>query len=409
MPVPSPVSPRPLPYWRLSGYYFFHFAFIGAFSPYFGLYLQSLSLSAWDIGLLMSQMQLMRLLGPYVWGALADRTARRLPIIRLAGAASLLGFAAFFLASDFVALLVAMALMAFFWSAALPLVETVTFDHLREEAARYSRIRLWGSIGFVVAVMGTGALLDFTPLRALLWVCLAILAGILVCAVLVPEAPVHCAADEAQPVGEIVRRPQVAALLAACFAMSAAHGALYVFYSIHLAGHGYGKTAIGALWSLGVLAEIGIFMVMSRLLRRFSLRFILLASFAAAAVRFVMIGWGVDSPAVIVAAQLLHGLTFGAYHAAAIAAVNRWFPGRRQARGQALYSSLSFGAGGLAGSLFSGWGWDAIGAAPTYGVSTAFALAGLALVWIWVRDADVVGGAGSRVDSGIRPPRRFRP
>jgi MFS family permease len=67
-----------LPYWRLSGYYFFYFAFIGAFSPYFGLYLQSLSFSAWDIGLLMSQMQLMRLFGPYLWGWLADRFGRRL-------------------------------------------------------------------------------------------------------------------------------------------------------------------------------------------------------------------------------------------------------------------------------------------------------------------------------------------
>lgn len=84
-----------LPYWRLSGYYFFYFAFIGAFSPYFGLYLQSLSFSAWDIGLLMSQMQLMRLFGPYLWGALADRLARRVPIIRLAGVLSLLGFSAF--------------------------------------------------------------------------------------------------------------------------------------------------------------------------------------------------------------------------------------------------------------------------------------------------------------------------
>ncbi|MFC5300531.1 MFS transporter [Azospira restricta] len=393
-----PASSLRLPYWRLSGYYFFYFAFIGAFSPYFGLYLQSLAFSAWDIGLLMSQMQLMRLFGPYVWGSLADRLARRVPIVRLAAAASLLGFAAFFLASDFAALLVAMAVMAFFWSAALPLVETITFDHLRDEASRYSRIRLWGSIGFVVAVMGAGALLDFVPLSAILWVCLAILAGILACAALLPEAPVHCAAGTALPVGEIVRQPRVAALLAACFAMSAAHGALYIFYSIHLAEHGYGKTAIGALWSLGVLAEIGVFIGMSRLLRRFSLRAILLASFAAAVVRFAMIGWGVDSPAIIFVAQLLHGLTFGAYHAAAIAAINRWFPGRCQARGQALYSSLSFGAGGLLGGLFSGWSWDALGSAITYGASAAFALAGFGLVWGWVRDGDVGRAPGSRVD-----------
>ena len=381
-----------LPYWRLSGYYFFYFAFIGAFSPYFGLYLQSLSFSAWDIGLLMSQMQLMRLFAPYLWGALADRLGRRVAIVRLAALLSLLGFSVFFGVRSFEAMVVAMAALAFFWSAALPLVETVTFDHLREQPARYSRIRLWGSVGFIVAVMGTGALLDQLPLFALLWVIVATLAGILGYALAVPEAPTHAAADDFLPVGQIVRQRRVKALFAACFAMSAAHGALYVFYSIHLAGHGYSKFLVGCLWSLGVLAEIVVFFFMVGLLRRFGLRTILLVSFAAAMVRFLMIGWGVEWLSVIVLAQLLHGLTFGAYHAAAIAAVNRWFPGRCQARGQALYSSLSFGAGGLAGSLLSGWTWDAWGAAPTYTLSSAFAVIGLVLVALGVRASDLDAG-----------------
>jgi PPP family 3-phenylpropionic acid transporter len=155
-----------LPYWRLSGYYFFYFAFIGAFSPYFGLYLQSLSFSAWDIGLLMSQMQLMRLFAPYLWGALADRLGQRVAIVRLAGILSLIGFSLSLPCAASRRCCWPWRLLAFFWSAALPLVETLTFDHLREQPARYSRIRLWGSVGFIVAVMGTGALLDRLPLSA---------------------------------------------------------------------------------------------------------------------------------------------------------------------------------------------------------------------------------------------------
>ncbi len=376
-----------LPYWRLSGYYFFYFAFIGAFSPYFGLYLQSLNFSAWDIGLLMSQMQLMRLFGPNLWGWLADRFGRRMAIIRLAALIGLAGFTAFFWLDKLPGMLVAMAVLAFFWSAALPLVETLTFDHLREERSRYSRIRLWGSIGFIVAVMGAGAVLDVAPPVSVLWVCWGVLLGILTFAILLPEAPpqgTHAA--DALPIGEILRQPRVMALMAACFAMSAAHGAFYVFYSIHLDGHGYSKTEVGALWSLGVLAEIVVFMLMARISRQFSLRDILLASFAAAVVRFLLMGWGVDSVAVMVFVQLLHGLTFGAYHAAAIAAVNRWFPGRAQGRGQALYSSLSFGAGGLLGALISGRTWDIWGAGWTYTLSALFALAGFLLVWRWVRE-----------------------
>ncbi|MEF8721718.1 MFS transporter [Candidatus Accumulibacter phosphatis] len=388
-----------LPYWRLSGYYFFYFAFIGAFSPYFGLYLKSLSFSAWDIGLLMSQMQLMRLFAPYLWGALADRLGQRVAIVRLAGVLSLIGFSLFFAVRSFEAMLLAMALLAFFWSAALPLVETLTFDHLREQPARYSRIRLWGSVGFIVAVMGTGALLDRLPLSALLWVIAATLAGILIYALAVPEAPAHAASDVQLPVGEILRQRRVRALFAACVAMSAAHGALYVFYSIHLAEHHYSKFLVGCLWSLGVLAEIVVFFFMVGLLRRFGLRTILLLSFAAAIVRFLMIGWAVDSVALIVIAQLLHGFTFGAYHAAAIAAVNRWFPGRSQARGQALYSSLSFGAGGLLGTLLSGWGWDVWGAASTFTMSAAFALLGLIFVAVGVKRNDLDDPGGGQAAS----------
>jgi MFS transporter, PPP family, 3-phenylpropionic acid transporter len=391
------------PHWRLSGYYFFYFAFIGVFSPYFGIYLQSLSFSAWDIGLLMSQMQLMRLVGPYIWGALADRLEQRLLIVRLAALISLMGFSLFFFVRSFEAILSAMALLSFSWSAALPLVETVTFEHLRDQAARYSRIRLWGSIGFIIAVLVTGALLDHLSLPSLLWMIVTMLAGILLYALLIPEAPVHRHSDEHPPVGEILRKPHVRALFAACFAMSAAHGALYIFYSIHLAGNGYSKSLVGGLWSLGVVAEIVVFFFMSQVMRHFGLRKILLACFAAAVLRFLMIGWGAASPVVIVLAQLLHGMTFGAYHAASIATVNRWFPGRCQARGQALYSSLSFGAGGLIGGLISGWMWDSAGAEATFTFSAAFALLGLFLVVAGLREIDVAEPVVARTVNLAKP------
>ena len=372
-----------LPYWRLSGYYLVYFAFIGAFSPYFGLYLRSLSFSAWDIGLLMSQMQLMRIFGPNLWGWLADRFGYRLAIIRLAGAISLAGFSAFFWLDRLPGMLLAMAVLAFFWSAALPLVETLTFDHLRQGRGEYSRIRLWGSIGFIVAVMATGAVLDVWPPVGVLWVCWAILAGILLLALLLPESPPVGHPQDAPAIGSILRQPRVIALMLACFAMSAAHGALYVFYSIHLADNGYSRTEVGALWSLGVVAEIFVFMAMARLSRRYRLRTLLLASFAVAVVRFLMIGWGVESLALLIVAQLMHGMTFGAYHAASIAAVNEWFPGKAQGRGQALYSSLSFGAGGLLGALIAGATWASWGAAWTFTLSAAFAFLGGALIWRW--------------------------
>lgn len=369
-----------LPYWRLSGYYFAYFVFNGAFMPYFGLYLQSVGLSAWNIGVLMSLMSAMRLLGPALWGWLADCSGRRVLIVRLSGLLSLLGFSAFFGLRDFGGMMLAMGVMSFFWSAALPLVEAMTFSHLREASGQYSRIRLWGSVGFILAVLGTGALLDQVPINRVLLVCWLSLSGILILALSLPEAasaPHHNGGDS---IRGLLRQRHIQALFAACFAMAAAHGAFYVFYSIHLASYGYSKAAVGLLWSLGVVAEIAVFVGMARLLRRFSYRSLLLACFAAAVARFLLTGWGVRWVVLAVLAQLLHGLTFGAYHATSIAAVNRWFPGRTQARGQALYACVGFGAGGLFGGVISGWMWETAGASWTFGISSLFALIGLFLI-----------------------------
>lgn len=379
----------PVPYWRLSAYYFFYFTFIGAFSPYFALYLRSLAFSAWDISLLMTQMQLMRLAGPFFWSALADRTGKRIAVIRLTGIATFALFCVFFTARRFGIVLATMSCFSFFWVAALPLLETLTFDHLREKPERYSRIRLWGSVGFIAAVLGVGALLDRWPVDAVLWACGFSLAMAGLCGLAVPEAGVPHASETHQPIGRVLRQPRVAALLTACFAMSAAHGAMNVFYTIFLTDHGYSKSAAGTLWTFGVLAEIVTFFFMAQLMRRFGLRQVLLACFAAAVVRFAAIGQLVDLPIALVLTQLLHGLTFGAFHSAAVATINLWFPGNIRARGQALYSSVSFGAGGVAGGLASGWAWERLGGAEAFALGSLFALVGLTVIFFGVRGVDV--------------------
>lgn len=368
------------PLGRLAAWYFFYFAFVGAFAPYFTLYLQDIGQSAWEIGVLMSVPQVMRLLAPNLWGWLADHLGLRAAVVKLAALGSVLGFFGFFFTREYLPMLVAMTLVWFFWSAALPLVEAMTLDRLAGQTERYGLIRLWGSIGFIVSVLGLGAMLDFLPIAAVLWACLLILACVLASALTLTETKVG-AGGTAPPVADQLRRPAVMALLAACFFMSVAHGPLYVFYSIHLVDHGYDKMAVGLLWSLGVGAEIVVFMTMPRLMRRISLRVILLASFALAVLRFLLIGWAADFAWVLLFAQLLHGATFGAYHAGAMAVLIRWFEPAQQARVQGLYGSISFGAGGMVGGLISGQAWDSLGAGMTYTLAALFAAVGLVLVW----------------------------
>lgn len=378
--IGQPHNPENRHLRRLAAWYFFYFAFVGAFAPYFTLYLQDVGLSAWEIGVLMSVPQVMRLLAPNLWGWLADHLGLRAAVVKLAALGALVGFFGFFLSRDWQVLFAAMALVWFFWSAALPLVEAMTLDRLAGATERYGSIRSWGSIGFIVSVLGLGALLDHLPITAILWTSLAILASVLVSALSLEETKLG-ASQTAPPMGSRLRHPATIALLAACFFMSVAHGPLYVFYSIHLVAHGYGKLSVGMFWSLGVIAEIIVFMIMPRLMRHVSLRTILLASFALAVLRFLLIGWAADFPIVLLFAQLLHGATFGAYHAGAMAVLTRWFEPSQQARAQGVYGSISFGAGGMVGGLISGQAWDSLGPGLTYTLAALFAACGWLLIW----------------------------
>ncbi len=375
-----------LPYWPLSGYYFFYFAFVGAMSPFWGLYLKSLEFDAFQIGVLMSLLQGMRIFAPNLWGWIADHYGKRVFIVRLAAAMSLACYVGVFFGTGFLWLFAVMSLMSFFWSAALPLVEAITLSHLGARTERYGRIRLWGSIGFIVAVVGLGYVLDFTPIRVLLWAVLGVMAGLVLLSGRVPEARVVPHDTDHLPVWHIVRQPQVLALIAASFLMAAAHGPYYTFYTIYLVDHGYSKSDVGWLWALGVVAEIGVFLWMPRLFRVFPLQRILLFSLAMAVVRFLIIAWGVDRVGLMLFAQVLHAATFGSYHASAVALIHHYFRGRHQARGQGIYNSVASGAGGTVGGLYSGYSWDALGPGLTYTIAAGCALLALALAAWKVRD-----------------------
>ena len=372
-----------LPYWRLSGFYFFYFAFVGAMSPFWGLYLKSLTFSALQIGVLMSLLQVMRIFAPNIWGHIADRTGRRTPIVQIAVVSSVLVFLGVFIGNSFWWLFAVMAALGFFWSASLPLVEAMTLSHLGERIEGYGRIRLWGSVGFIVMVIGIGYALDYmsiSRLPAAVWI---VMLGMVAFARVIPESTIRSYHTDHIPVWEIVRKPEVASLLIACLLMAATHGPYYTFYSIYLVDHGYDKSTVGWLWALGVLCEIGIFLIIPRIFARVTLRRLILISFALAVVRFLVIAWGVDSAWLIWGAQTLHAFTFGTYHAAAVGLIHQHFQGRHQARGQALYTSISYGIGGALGGLVSGLTWDSLGSTWTFTLAAFSAALAWAVYSIW--------------------------
>jgi PPP family 3-phenylpropionic acid transporter len=360
---------------RLSAFYFAHFFHGGGFVAYFPLYLAWRGFGALEIAWILALPQIARTFAPAAWGWIADRGGARRGVVVFSCAAAAGGFLALPFVESFAGVAVVIGVSSLLSAGALPLVEAITLGALAGQPGRYGPIRLWGSVGFVGAVLAGGAWLDVQPVRLLPWALLAFALTALGAALSLPPQRVHAHSSRAK----LRFTPAVRALLGAGFCMALAHGTLYAFLTLHLERAGHSSTMIGVLWTLGVLAEIAVFLYLPALFRRYSLSGILFASFACAVIRFLALAWFPGVLWLVLIAQLLHAATFGAFHAASVAAVHRVFPEAAQARGQTLFSSISYGAGGTAGVLGAGWLWEAVGPGFAFTLSALAGLAGLLL------------------------------
>lgn len=390
-------------YWPLSSVYFFYFAVLGATNPYWGLYLQSLGFGTEDIGALMAVFIATKLVAPNLWSYWADRNNAHIPVMRIGALLTPLSFLAVYLQQGFWTMAAAMVLYSFFWNAILPQYEVITLRAIKGYEERYSQIRLWGSIGFIVAVAGLGWLLDMVDV-SYLPVSIFVIMGLMALSSWFIPSPVvlnERLADNGslRPCVEVDRSDLAAkpnnkhflcvlatapvwVFLLAVVLMQVSHGPYYTFFSIFMEEIGYSRTLIGLLWSLGVMAEVIIFAIMHRLLARFKAEDILLVSLVLAALRWGLTGFFSDVLPMLLLLQLLHAASFGSFHAASIALVQRFFKGNHAAQGQAIYSSLGFGIGGALGAWGSGLLWQQAGAEVSY--LTASLSAGLGATFIWL-------------------------
>ena len=372
------------PYWRLSGFYFFYFASLGVFVPYWGLYLQWQGFSAQEIGELTAIFLGTRIIAPNIWGWIADHHGQHMKIVRLASIIGTLIFSAILLNNSYLWIAVVMLLFSIFWNATLPQFEANTLQHLGEQSHHYSKIRLWGSIGFIIAVSVLGVLFETISIEAMPIALIITMTGIWLVSLTVPESAARHLSLDHQPLTQLLKQPTVLAFFAVCFLTLLSHGPYYTFYTIYLEQHGYSRTLIGQLWALGVIAEIVIFLLMHRWLPKYGIRLVLIISLILSTYRWLLIGFFPDNLTLILIAQLLHAASFGSFHAAAIAWVHQHFIGKNQARGQALYSSIGFGAGGVLGSLLSGYFWLSPGPTMTFFMAamTTFLATLIALRWL---------------------------
>lgn len=362
---------------HLATFYLGYFGLLGVLLPYLSLYLLDIGITPYQIGVIMAMTPLVKTVAPGLWGWAADRRGSRRALMRLACVGALLCFSLLLTVRDFLAIAAVMALYSVFTSSILPLVEATAMEAVDQHKVDYGRIRLWGTVGFIVLSLGMGPVLDVAPSTLVLWTILALLAFNLWSVHHLPDS--HPAP---RPAGGGARRlltsRPVVAFYGVCLLMQASHGAYYGFYSVYLEGLGFARGSIGALWALGSAAEVAALLFTGRLLARMGTERLMLLALGLTVVRWGMLATGA-SLAWLLPAQLLHAASFGLFHVAAVTHTHRIIPPELRATGQSLYSSLSFGLGLTVAMYLSGTFYEAVGAPVLFAASAAVAAAALGL------------------------------
>ncbi len=378
----------PFLYSRFSSFYFFYYFFVGLFVPYWGIYLKSLSFSAFQIGTLLSLFQISRIFAPNLFGWLADKSGERAKWVKITSFCGVLGFLGIFWANTFYSIFFVMMAMSIFTSSTLPLAESLTLSHLEANKANsdYSRIRLWGSLGFIFASLALGIFIDNTGAKSLIYALLIAQIIIFLLSFVIPDKVIKLKEGKKRSIWEVLKRTEVIILLTGCALMVSSHGLLYNFYSIFLQEQGYSNIIIGILWSIGVIFEILIFIMMPMILKQLTLKSVLLFSLLFAVIRFFLIGAFADSLSILILAQIMHAATFGSFHVASIQLISNFFNNEHQARGQSLYNSITYGVGGAIGGLGGGYLIDYWGAANTFKFSAILPLIGFIIIYLGLSD-----------------------
>jgi len=376
------------PFAALSASYFAH---IGFFNPYLPLWLKDLGFSITIIGLLTAVQAATRVLAPYGWGWLSDHTGERVRLLRFCAGAALMCSTGLLMTGGVVWIAGVLLLMFIHTSAMMPMSEAA-LAHLVStdqgfDARRYGRVRLWGSLGFLVTVFVAGAWFEHQGMQSFPAWSVGSLVVLNLSVWWLPNRKESTHHEDARPpVMSVLRQRKVQWFFATVFFHVLSHIGIYVFFSLYLDELGYSKTMIGVLWAVSVAAEIVWFFTQSRWLPMFTLSMWLFICAAAMVLRMALTTWAAEWLWALLFAQLLHALTFATQHTACIALLSHHFPGRLRGRGQALYASIGYGVPGVLGALGGGALSDAFGLSFVYAISIGTAALACVCAWQCARE-----------------------
>jgi len=329
---------------RLACYYGATFMMLGVLLPFWPVWLQSRGLDAEQIGIFMASGVVMKIVANPFVAHLADKHGERKRLIILLAGLSLLTFSLFALGQSFWSIVLINCLFVAFWSPAMPLQESLTTQSGARFGFDYGRVRLWGSVTFIVSAVGIGHFLEGRSSDLIFTVIIFTLLLTLVAAFLLPDFRSPTSQQKRLPIIDALKDKKFVAFLVGATLIQSSHAVMYGFGTLHWKQAGIGSDVIGWLWAEGVIVEIVLFIFGPQILSKIGpTRLIALAGLAGA-IRWVGTGLTTDLSALI-ALQALHGMTFGAAHLGAMHFIQDRISPELSATAQGLYSSVVTGVG----------------------------------------------------------------
>ncbi|ALB67758.1 3-phenylpropionate MFS transporter [Cronobacter dublinensis] len=336
--------------------YFTYFFSYGIFLPFWSVWLAGVGVAPETIGLLLGSGLVARFLGSLLLAPRVKDPSRLVFALRLLATLTLVFALGFWFGHQTAWLFVILVGFNLFFSPLVPLTDALAATWQRQITMDYGRVRLWGSLAFVIGSALTGKLVSSYDYRAILALLSLGVASMLIGMMLKPSVMPQGEARHNEAAGWPVWRKLVSEnwrFLACVSLLQGAHAAYYGFSAIYWQGQGYSASVVGYLWSLGVVAEIVIFALSKKLFSRFGARDLLLLSGVLGIIRWGLMGWTTALPWLIVA-QILHCGSFSICHLAAM----RYIAAREGSeviRLQSVYSAVAMGGGIAVMTVFAGF------------------------------------------------------
>lgn len=365
----------------ISSQYFLYFGVFGIFLPYFNLYCYHIGFTGFQIGALSALRSVTLVFFSLAWGVLADRFQIRRPIYILCNIASALIWIFYLFTENFLVMLVITAFYGIFYAPIISFLEAFSMDVLGKEKKSYGRLRMWGSISFILVVISLGKIIDLFSINLIL---VFILAGSLMQASISFKIPdINNSKKELfSPATKSLLNIRVIIFLFCAFLMLVSHGTYYGFFSIHIENLGYSNAFIGISWATASTAEIFLMINSDRIFKTFSPEKILTFSFIVAAIRWFILFFAASETTILIS-QLLHAVTYGTFHMASILYIDLLTPHKNKTFGQAVNNAATYGLGLMVGFFLNGYLYERMDTSFLFIISSLIAIAGGVIFWVF--------------------------